>query len=62
MRTMQPKPKAALAIEANNAAEQRDKEKVALLEFGQASAQRIEELTELVADLRDRVEQLESRA
>ena len=60
---MQPitKPLAMQAMGANRAADQRDTEKLALLEVTRNSAQRIGELTDLVAELAERVAVLESR-
>lgn len=50
------------AMGANRAAEQRDKELLVRNELARDSAQRIVELTELVADLTARVEALEGGA
>ena len=63
MRTGQPLPKpiAMQSLAANRAAEQRDTEKLALQVVVRNSAQRIAELTDLVAELADRVAVLESR-
>ena len=56
-----PKPIAMQSMAANRAADQRDTEKLAMLEVTRNSAKRIAELTDLVADLLDRVEALEAR-
>lgn len=53
------KPAAAMAMGANRAAEQREKQVAALMQLARDSAQRIVELTETVADLRERVAVLE---
>lgn len=52
-------PAAMAAMVANRIAEQREKEKVELMEMARTFAQRIVQLTELVVDLQERVEQLE---
>lgn len=53
------KPAAAAAMGANRAAEQREKQVAELMQLARDSAQRIVELTETVADLRERVAVLE---
>ena len=55
-------PAAMQAMAANRIAEQREKEKVEWMEMARTFAQRVVELTELVVDLQERVEQLEGRA
>ena len=57
----QQKPNAAIQMGANRAAEQRAEHMAALIEVSHSSATRIVELTELVADLRDRVTVLEGQ-
>ena len=56
-----PKPKAAQAMAANRAAEQREKQLADLMVLCRDGAVRIVELTELVADLQDRVTALEGQ-
>lgn len=58
MRQLQ-KPNAVLAMGANRNAEQRAKELVTLPEVSRASAERILDLTAPLADLMNRVEELE---
>ena len=56
----QPKSNGAIQMGANRAAEQRADNMATLIEVSHSSATRIIELTELVADLRDRVAALEA--
>lgn len=56
----QQKPNAAMAMGANRAAELRADHMAALIETCRESAKRILELTELVAELQDRVAALEA--
>jgi hypothetical protein len=57
----QQKPNAAMQMGANRAAEKRADHMAALIEVSHSSATRIIELTELVADLRERVATLEGQ-
>ena len=57
----QQKPNAAIQMGANRAAEQRADNMATLIEVSHSSATRIIELTELVADLRERVTALEGQ-
>lgn len=59
MRLQQRPMNASLAIGANIAAEHRAAQMAALIDVCAQSARRIIELTEVVADLRERVAQLE---
>lgn len=54
-------PAAMQAMAANRIAEQREKERAEWMEMARTFAQRIVQLTELVVDLQERVEQLEGR-
>lgn len=56
-----PTPAAMQSLAANRAADQRNREKLELLDAIHASAKRIVELTDLVGDLADRVTVLEAR-
>ncbi len=56
---MMTQPKAMAAMGANRVAERRDKEKAELMEMLHAFAQRVVELSKLVAALQERVEKLE---
>jgi hypothetical protein len=56
----QPKSNGAIQMGANRAAEHRADNMATLIEVSHSSATRIIELTELVADLRDRVAALEA--
>jgi hypothetical protein len=55
------KPNALLAMGANRATEAREIRDANVLPLIKVSAQRLVDLTELVAELRDRVEALEAR-
>lgn len=53
------KPAAAVAMAANRAAEQREKQVLELMDLCRSTAQQVAELTDQVADLTERLAQLE---
>jgi hypothetical protein len=54
------KPAAAAAMDANRASDQREKLMAEMMDLCRHSARRIVELTEVVADLQERITQLEA--